>query len=213
MIIDDRSFGCAAGSVFRLQRPCVSEGISAFYENQVVFAFLLIIVCDYFSSLNLAASCEVIFNTGKPDVGAARETNWRGVILCELYHWRKTQPVKFIQNLLHNERFGHFVARYTGCSADDCYRFVAQPSGENQLYDRRFLDNFNRQPLVDGSNAANTQEDCNQCGCSMPGLCYPNARQNTGQSENCHACLYDIGLHSTALKYNNGPMLYHDNFD
>ena len=45
-----------------------------------------------------------------------------------------------------------------------------------------------------GPNALALQEPCFGCENIMPGLCYPIARRNTGESERCHACLIDVGI-------------------
>ena len=47
-----------------------------------------------------------------------------------------------------------------------------------------------RESLVKGSNAAALQK-CFSCELRMPGLCFPKARRNTDEEEQCHGCRVD----------------------
>ena len=103
-----------------------------------------------------ATKYEVLFTTGRPEIDAINNVDWRGAVLSDLYYWRAQQPKRFMDNLLHNTGFRDYIQNHTGSSGDDWYEFV-KPSSEDihGSKERRLLYVFNGKPLVNGSNAAN----------------------------------------------------------
>ena len=64
-----------------------------------------------------------------------------------------------------------------------------------------------------GSNAASLQPECIACHMVMPGLCYPKAKRNTDESEQCHGCrVVRIIYEQTAMVWGYA-MGYLDNQD
>ena len=66
-----------------------------------------------------ATKYEVIFTTGRPEIDALNNSDWRGAVLSDLYYWRAQQPNRFMDNLLHNTGSRDYIQYYTGSSGDD----------------------------------------------------------------------------------------------
>ena len=150
-------------------------------------------------------SFEIVFTYRKPETPERNGEPWHGAVLCYLFLWRHSRPNKFIESMLHDTRFRRYIENYVGSIADDWYQFGnrAYPTDSNwEEEDRELLRIFNGGSLASGSNAASLQEERTSCHLVMPGLCYPKARRNTGDSETCHGCrVNDIVLEQSGMGY------------